>query len=223
MRIVIAIAVLIAGIAATLASFKDGPRWQMTSLPTESPNTRVAALAEVGAGAAHEVGGAAAKAQPDVPPFVTTVERPSEAPAAPDSGWEAVTVHANTAPAAADPATRAALARDIQIELARLGCYRGAADGQWSAATQRAASLLVSEANAQMQVAEPDFVLLSLAKSAGTEQACGPAYQIVRQDIAGPSMGLGGPQRDQAEKPERKPAWHRDRDVEALFTNPLGR
>lgn len=66
---------------------------------------------------------------------------------------------------AADPATRIQLARDLQRELQRAGCYQGEITGNWTPATRRAMTAFIDRANAVLPVNEPDYVLLALAQS----------------------------------------------------------
>ena len=218
MRIVIGIILLVAGGVALATSISAVPQWRATALLANNDAGRVASIANIAA----DGGGIAAPAADHaaaVSPFETTMTRVAQ-PADDSEPAPAPTPFVTTT-APADPATRAALARDIQIELARLGCYAGPADGQWSQTTQRAASLFVSEVNAVIPVTEPDFVLLSMARSANGDQSCGPAIAINTRAIPAPAMGLGGP--GQSGTTTREPAHHADRDVQSLFTNPLGR
>jgi hypothetical protein len=64
-----------------------------------------------------------------------------------------------------DAATRYELARDLQRELKRAGCYGGTISGVWTAATKRAMSAFLERANASLPVKDPDFILLSLVQS----------------------------------------------------------
>jgi hypothetical protein len=221
MRIVIGIILLVAGGIAVATSMSAVPQWRATGLLANNDSGRVASIANIaGDGSAIAAPAAEHARAPVVSPFETTLTRVAQ-PADDSEPAPAPTPFVTTT-TPADPATRAALARDIQIELARLGCYAGPADGQWSLTTQRAASLFVSEANAVIPVTEPDFVLLSLARSANGDQSCGPAVAInTRANMPSPAMGLGGPA--QGVTPPAEPAYHKDRDVQSLFTNPLGR
>jgi hypothetical protein len=70
-----------------------------------------------------------------------------------------------TAPSAAPvppPSSRADLARALQAELNRTGCYRGDLNGQWSPETREAMKAFTARVNAQLPVDEPDQILLSL-------------------------------------------------------------
>lgn len=211
MRVLVALAVLMAGVWAVVANLAPS-RFVTDMTPLTSDEGRVASFSpEKGAAAAADAG------------FKTTVQvaaandAPVSAPTSePDSWAQGTTSSASNI----DLETRTSLARDIQTELARLGCYAGPVNGDWSADTQRAASLFATEANARIPVDQPDFALFSLAKAATAEQACGPAVTVAQTPVIAPAMGLGGPG---AEKRERPVSYRRDRDVEQLFTNPLGR
>ena len=82
-----------------------------------------------------------------------------------------VTLAADTSPvvpktaAPLDSRSRAALAREIQAELKRVGCYGGAIDGSWGTASKRAMVAFIERANASLPLNEPDDILLLLVKS----------------------------------------------------------
>ena len=85
--------------------------------------------------------------------------------------WTAqVTVASDAAPrkmTSSKPTTeeqRYELVRDIQRELKRVGCYEGAADGQWSGATKRAMGTFTDRVNASLPFEQPDLILLTLVK-----------------------------------------------------------
>ncbi|MBS0250690.1 MAG: hypothetical protein JSR78_06455 [Proteobacteria bacterium] len=64
-----------------------------------------------------------------------------------------------------DPATRTQLARDLQTELRRVGCYQGAISGAWTQSTRQAMATFLDRANATLPYNEPDYVLLALVQS----------------------------------------------------------
>lgn len=68
------------------------------------------------------------------------------------------------------------LARDIQKELLRLGCYSNKPSGVWGEGSRQAMARFLSRVNAKLPVNEPDLILLSLAQAhpAGIcDQDCG--------------------------------------------------
>lgn len=73
-----------------------------------------------------------------------------------------------------DARTRVELARDLQRDLKRAGCYWGEITGVWSPATKRAMSAFMDRANATLPVGEPDYILLSLVES-HSEISCSAA------------------------------------------------
>ncbi len=91
-----------------------------------------------------------------------------------------VTVPAAKAPtawlqsAASLPADGAALARELQRELQRVGCYEGALDGVWTPATRGAMKAFTEAVNATLPSDQPDSILLSLAQG-HQGRACGGA------------------------------------------------
>lgn len=97
-----------------------------------------------------------------------------------------------------------ALARDIQRELKRLGCYYGKIDGVWGGASRDAMATFLSRVNAALPVEEPDVILLSLSQGheAGVcEKECPigetlASGRCVPQAIVASVSGAGAPQRD---------------------------
>lgn len=117
------------------------------------------------------------------PAAVTTALPPSPAPATPveTAALPAVVVAAPTpepAIASAPSLTPSGdvqrrLAREIQSELKRVGCYAGRLDGSWGDRSRSAMTTFMARVNAQLPTTEPDVFLLSLIK--GQPRAvCGP-------------------------------------------------
>jgi hypothetical protein len=69
-------------------------------------------------------------------------------------------------------AARYALARDIQRELRRVGCYWGKIDGSWGTGSKRSMSEFMERVNAALPLDEPDIVFLSLL-TAHPSETCG--------------------------------------------------
>ncbi|AHB50269.1 hypothetical protein W911_12680 [Hyphomicrobium nitrativorans NL23] len=69
-------------------------------------------------------------------------------------------------------AQKALLARDIQRELQRVGCYVGEIDGLWGPGSQRAVIAFMERVNAILPVDEPDVFMLSLLATE-TNAVCG--------------------------------------------------
>jgi hypothetical protein len=67
--------------------------------------------------------------------------------------------------AAAIPADKVSLARELQRELRRVGCYDGEITGAWTTSTRRAMKVFTDRINATLPTDEPDYVLLSLVRS----------------------------------------------------------
>lgn len=70
------------------------------------------------------------------------------------------------------PLDRAALTRELQRQLQRVGCYGGSISGIWTPSTRQAMKEFTERVNATLPIAEPDHILLALLQSHG-EQACG--------------------------------------------------
>lgn len=64
------------------------------------------------------------------------------------------------------------LARDVQRELQRVGCYLGEIDGVWGPGSQRAAMAFMERVNAMLPANEPDVFMLSLL-TAQQNAVCG--------------------------------------------------
>lgn len=93
------------------------------------------------------------------------------------------------------------LARMIQRELVRVGCYGGDPDGDWGGASKRAMQVFLDRVNATLPFDEPDAVLLALARShkgavcaetcrrgeaVGTDGRCIPTALIAQRPEARP-------------------------------------
>ena len=70
------------------------------------------------------------------------------------------------------PRDRASMARDLQLELRRVGCYGGELNGIWTAATRKAMKAFTDRVNATLPVEVPDEILLTLVQ-AHQGEACG--------------------------------------------------
>jgi hypothetical protein len=82
--------------------------------------------------------------------------------------------------AANDKETRFELARDLQRELRRVGCYKGEITGAWTPAAQAAMAAFMDRVNATLPTDEPDYILLTLVQGHGGI-ACGvecPSGQV---------------------------------------------
>jgi hypothetical protein len=79
--------------------------------------------------------------------------------------------------AAAFPTDRASLARELQRELQRVGCYDGDISGVWTTSTRMAMQAFIDRVNARLPIDAPDDVLLSLLrghKDRACDAPCGP-------------------------------------------------
>jgi hypothetical protein len=85
---------------------------------------------------------------------------PASAPPAPTAATRPV-----------DPTDRAALARALQRELKRVGCYHGEITGVWTTSSRMAMKTFNERVNATLPVDTPDPVLLSLVQG-HRDRAC---------------------------------------------------
>jgi hypothetical protein len=82
------------------------------------------------------------------------------------------------------PRDRASLARELQLELKRVGCYAAEPSGVWTPASRKAMKSFTDRVNASLPVGEPDEILLALVQ-AHRGEACGapcPAGQGLAED-----------------------------------------
>jgi peptidoglycan hydrolase-like protein with peptidoglycan-binding domain len=84
--------------------------------------------------------------------------------------------------ATASPVDSFTLARALQRELRRVGCYHGEIDGNWNASTRQAMKAYTDIANAKLPVSNPDPVLLALIQS---DRHLGCAEHCVRDTRPG--------------------------------------
>jgi hypothetical protein len=84
------------------------------------------------------------------------------------------------------PMDKRSLARAIQRELARVGCYAGNENGLWTRPTRAAMTAFVEKSNARLPTDEPDPALLSLVQAHAGGDGCAPAG-----DVANPAAAAG--------------------------------
>lgn len=117
-------------------------------------------------------------ATPIDPPRLVSGPTPATPPAK--------TVLASDPPKAGE--AQRALARNIQRELKRVGCYAGALDGDWSSTTQTAMLAFNESVRVQLPVKSPDYILLTLLQG-HTARACAPAADPAITAKAQPAPG----------------------------------
>lgn len=89
-----------------------------------------------------------------------------------------------SSPRPSDPATRSALAADLQRELQRVGCYSGEINGGWTTSTRHAMGAFMERVNALLPTEEPDIILLTLVQN-HRGQACGVACPAGEVEASG--------------------------------------
>ena len=107
-----------------------------------------------------------------------------------------------------DAETRAVLARDLQTELSRVGCYEGEINGTWTPSTKRAMSAFMDRVNASLPIEEPDYILLTLVQG-HKAAACGadcPTGQLMEAGRCVPQAVFAKATRKQQREEERKVA-----------------
>jgi hypothetical protein len=107
-------------------------------------------------------------AEPPQPPvaIVAPAPKPAVRPLPTTPVVNVVTpVHAPAAPLAPPrERPRHEIARDIQRELKRVGCYAGEIDGNWGAGSRRAAKTFMERINSTLPTDEPDLVQLTMIR-----------------------------------------------------------
>lgn len=189
LRLVLGLVVLAAGLALTLATLHPpqdaAGNIEMAALPPTQVAQRSRMLppdatASLERKAARPPGSRAAAG------YTSTNDstKPSRSAAVVTSPWERreIIVGAETdfqSPTPATPIAVAAsegdrydLARALQTQLRRVGCYDGAVDGDWGPASRRAMSSFTDRVNASLPVEAPDPILLTLVQRFDG-QACG--------------------------------------------------
>lgn len=123
------------------------------------------------------------------------VPAPDAAPRKPIAPFETVTI----------PDDPVSLARALQAELRRVGCYDGDINGVWSTASKRATKAFIDRVNATLPTDKPDYVLLALAQGQ-RGPVCGascPAGQVLSE------RGVCSPSAIVAQAQRRQQAGHR--------------
>ena len=106
------------------------------------------------------------------------------------------------APQRIAPEDQASLARELQKELKRVGCYNGEINGVWTTSSRLAMKTFVERVNAALPIDKPDPVLLSLVHG-HREPACGvgvtadaakeaPPDAKPDEDKTGPAAAVAG-------------------------------
>jgi hypothetical protein len=101
-----------------------------------------------------------------VPPVPVPAKRPRAAVASVEVNEVPPRVPVGSDASTAEPPPKGAkLARDIQVQLKRVGCYRGDVTDAWTPAVRQAMREFTERANASLPVNEPDPVLLAMLQS----------------------------------------------------------
>ena len=104
-------------------------------------------------------------ASPDTEPVPAPASAPEIATLAPRTALGARQL-------ASLPSDRGSVARDLQRELTRVGCYDGEIHGVWTPAARRAMKAFTDRVNATLPTDEPDYILLSMVQAA-RDKVCG--------------------------------------------------
>jgi hypothetical protein len=130
------------------------------------------------------------------PVVVTLPQRKS----APDSHGPAGRVHQ----AAAIPADRQSLVRELQRELRRVGCYDGDVNGVWTTSTRMGMQAFIDDVNAMLPIEAPDDVQLSLLRGHKDGACAAPCPQGQQANATG--LCTPTPLATRAERSERSGA-----------------
>ena len=83
-----------------------------------------------------------------------------------------------------DDEAKRALAKSIQLELKRVGCFDAEIDGAWNQPTRSAMKSFIDRINATLPINEPDYILLTLLQG-HQDRICGkscPTGQLLAND-----------------------------------------
>lgn len=69
------------------------------------------------------------------------------------------------------PGDRAALTRELQRELKRVGCYDGEINGTWGPQSRKAMKAFTDHVNARLPIEQPDLILLTMVQGS-RDRAC---------------------------------------------------
>jgi peptidoglycan hydrolase-like protein with peptidoglycan-binding domain len=96
--------------------------------------------------------------------------------------------------------SQGSIARQLQGELKRVGCYNGELNGVWTTSTRLAMQNFTERVNARLPIDKPDYILLSLVQSQqkrvceGPETAdAGPARTPPAATVAPPAVAAVAP------------------------------
>jgi hypothetical protein len=120
-------------------------------------------------------------AQPNSP--TTTPTKPTVIATAPRSFERPLPAEPKASPTFL-PGDRVGLARELQRELRRVGCYDAEVNGTWTPSSRRAMKAFTDRVNASLPVDQPDYILLKLVQGS-SERVCGagcPAGQGMAAD-----------------------------------------
>jgi hypothetical protein len=109
-------------------------------------------------------------------PVVVTIAQPQIRPALPPK------------PRTLIPTGRAAIGRQLQRELKRVGCYDGNLNGEWTRPTRQAMNAFIDRVNAKLPTNVPDGVLLALVQACPTSSSRGPKAQRVYRSLNLPPL-----------------------------------
>ena len=135
-------------------------------------------------------------------PMIVPANKPVEPPA------PVPVIRRNALAKPGDPDARAALARDIQKELKRVGCYEGDISAEWSPAAKRAMKAFTDRVNATLPVEEPDHILLTLVQGQGPNacgRACPTGQSPANDGRCLPTAVLAQATKRPVQQPERAP------------------
>ena len=114
----------------------------------------------------------------------------------------------------APPQDAISLAKSLQRELKRAGCYHGEINGMWTPSTRHAMKVFTDRANAKLPVNQPDPVLLALIQG-DQHLGCTAAPPNVKSiaaseqradEIHEPPMALAGPKEESKISNPHEPA-----------------
>src|SRR5262245_60547594 len=123
----------------------------------------------------------------------------------------------------ADMEARRDLTRDLQSELARVGCYAGRVHGQWSFGLEKALKEFNVRLNSALPTEHPDYAQLTLIRSQN-DGVCGAPLAVTRTAVeiaATDDLPRARPRKTRVSR--LRSSRPRISEVEERFLHPLGR
>ena len=189
----IGLALIVAGVgfgAYVLPAYLEPPASPAGSGPAKVATVQPPATQNTSAVVVREVARVEPRASAPAPKPQPAAKSPAPAPVAEPAPVKAAPFVATLPQRASEPTTskvvigqiqpsaaavdRGALARELQKELKRVGCYGGEINGAWTPSTRQAMKSFTDRVNATLPIEQPDYILLAMVQNQA-QKVCGGA------------------------------------------------